>query len=118
MTSIKTHEKIMLISTLIFYSLIFSIVLSCTSQHKKDNLSESTAVKAILSRIASPDIPLLEFNLLDFGSNEEVAKDIKPALDKVIEKCSNKGGGKIIIPEGKYFSKGPIHLLRKIHIIL
>lgn len=73
-------------------------------------------VENILSQIKLPQIPSTEFKITDYGSLEELSTNIKPFIEKAIQECSGKGGGKIIIPAGRYFSKGPIHLKSNINL--
>lgn len=73
-------------------------------------------VESILAQIELPQIPLAEFKITDYGSLEELSANIKPFIEKAIQECSGKGGGKIIIPAGQYFSKGPIHLKSNINL--
>jgi polygalacturonase len=107
-----------IIVKLVFCSLVYSLALACTNQHNRNISPESKAINTILGRINGPAIPSLEFNLSDYSSKAELKENIQPVLDKVIQECSNKGGGKVIIPAGEYFSKGPIHLLSNIHLYL
>jgi polygalacturonase len=73
-------------------------------------------VENILSQIKLPQIPSAKFKITDYGSLEELSTNIKPFIEKAIQECSSKGGGKIIIPAGRYFSKGPIHLKSNINL--
>lgn len=103
------------------YKIIFSILLivfaniSCTYQSVSNN-SEWDKVDKIIAGIKLPAIPSTQLSITDFGTLEELTSNIKPYLDKAIEKCSSLGGGKIIIPKGEYFSKGPIHLKSNINL--
>lgn len=95
--------------------LLFITVTACTSQPAVTS-NEWDKLDKIIAEIKLPSISSTEFKLTDFGSTEELKSNIKPYLDKAIDKCSSMGGGKIIIPKGEYFSKGPIHLKSNINL--
>lgn len=97
------------------YSLIIIVISSCTGQSVNQK-NEWDNLEKILSQIQLPNIPSAEFKLTDFGSESQLKSNIKPYLEEAISKCSSLGGGKIIIPKGEYFSKGPIHLKSNINL--
>lgn len=57
----------------------------------------------ISNRIIAPNFSEQTFNILDFGAVADSISDSKPAIDKAIQACKSKGGGKVIIPAGVYF---------------
>lgn len=75
-------------------------------------------IDSILDRIVPPVIPNRVYNILDYGAEEEVYKNCKPAIDLAIKECAHQGGGKIVVPAGDYFSRGTIHLLSNINLHL
>ena len=64
----------------------------------------------IIENIQMPLIPDRDFLLQDYADAEELINDVRPAIQRAIDEVNGKGGGRIIIPEGEWFSKGPIHL--------
>lgn len=44
------------------------------------------------------------YNILDFGASHDTTVVHTDAINKAIETCSRDGGGKVIIPSGKYMS--------------
>lgn len=95
--------------------LVFFVFLSCSDEPISKN-NEWDQVDKIISEIKLPIIPSKQFNLVDFATYEVLKQNIRPYLNKAIEEISKDGGGKIIIPKGEYFSKGPIHLKSNIHL--
>jgi len=95
--------------------LVFFAFLSCSDEPITKN-NEWDQVDKIISEIKLPIIPSKQFSLVDFSSLEALKQNIRPYLNKAIEDISKDGGGKIIIPKGEYFSKGPIHLKSNIHL--
>ncbi|MCF8379842.1 MAG: glycoside hydrolase family 28 protein [Bacteroidales bacterium] len=56
-----------------------------------------------------PSIPSKEYNIVDFGALEGASVNVSQAIHSAIKKAHKSGGGRIIIPDGKWLS-GPIHL--------
>ena len=50
-----------------------------------------------------------EFNILDFGARPDSDFDNANAIQKAIDKCSEYGGGKVIIPSKNKFMSGPFN---------
>ena len=59
--------------------------------------------------IPPPSFPTEEFNIKNYGAVGDGKAMCSGAIEQAIEKCENCGGGKIIIPPGKWLT-GPIHL--------
>lgn len=72
-------------------------------------------VPAILAKIVAPAFPDKDFPITDFGATD---KNAKPAIDKAIEACHEAGGGRVLIPAGDWFVKGPIHLKSNVNLNL
>ncbi|WP_323845744.1 glycoside hydrolase family 28 protein [Microbulbifer magnicolonia] len=68
------------------------------------------AVPGILAAIQRPQIPAREFNLKIFGASGDGSGDDSRAFAAAVEACREAGGGRIVVPQGKYRS-GPIHLV-------
>ena len=67
--------------------------------------------------IQPPDIPDRQFNLADFGAIGDGATDCSDAFAMAVAACSAAGGGRIVVPPGKFLS-GPIHLRSRIDLHL
>lgn len=76
------------------------------------------SVEEIVAAIELPQIPDRDFSILDYGAKKGVAMDSLPALRAAIDAASKAGGGRVIIPSGEWFLKGPIHLKSKINLHL
>jgi len=57
------------------------------------------------------------YNILDFGAVSDSLTNNSEAFKKAIEACSENGGGKVIVPKGKYLT-GPIHLENNVNLHL
>ena len=111
---------------LIFF-LIFLMVLSLgmflflDSQKKNGFLAEfkEEVMEIPFEMPAIPEIkfPKRECNIKEYGAVGDGETLNTEAFRKAIEDCSKKGGGKVIIPKGKWLS-GAIHLKNNINLYL
>jgi len=72
----------------------------------------------ILKNIVPPTFQDKSFNILDYGAIADGETDSRPAIEKAIAECSMEGGGKVVVPSGTYFSKGPIHMISNVNLHL
>jgi len=68
-------------------------------------------IEEILSSIQRPRIPEFEI-VLEASSGE----DIRGKIMQAVETCSQRGGGRIVIPPGSFRCNGPIHLKSRIDL--
>ena len=69
-----------------------------------------TVMPSILARIKPPRFPNRTFHLKADGSTDYTA-----AFRRVIDQCSQAGGGKVVVPPGTYLT-GPIHLKNNVNL--
>lgn len=70
---------------------------------------------SLTSRIHEPRFPDQTCRITDYGAIGDGKILATQAIDKAISDCAEKGGGKVIVPQGTFLT-GPIHL--KSHINL
>ena len=71
----------------------------------------------ILTHINDPEFPDFTVNVLDFGAVADDDELDTAAIQKAIDQVSEKGGGKVIIPEGTY-DTGAITLKDNVNLCL
>ncbi len=71
---------------------------------------------AILARIVPPRFPDRDFPLADFGGRDGET-DHSAAFSKAIGACHAAGGGRVVVPAGR-FRTGPIRLLSNVNLHL
>lgn len=99
--------------------LIFFCLTSCKTPFINGKVTtRDEAISTIVQRIEMPNIGYETTSIIDFGAIADGQSDCRAAIDSAIQKISRAGGGKVIIPEGDYFCKGPIHLENKINLHL
>jgi len=105
---------------ILFLFLLGTLVFSCknntndkaeTSQNLELSQSEKAWQNAdeIIKNITVPQFKDTVFNVKDFGAVADGETDNSKAFADAIKACSESGGGKVLVPEGKYLT-GPIHL--------
>lgn len=107
---------------------IFITFSACKKDKKSDNAEVSTdSVSAsdehwkkadeIVKNIKVPQFPDENFNVTDFGAKAGGKTDNTQAFADAIKACNEAGGGKVVVPEGKYLT-GPIHLKSNVNFHL
>ncbi|BFT29960.1 exopolygalacturonase PelB [Alteromonas sp. D210916BOD_24] len=69
----------------------------------------------IKSQVVRPTFPGRTLNVATLLDDDDIL-DFNQALHNAIEQLSQQGGGKLIVPAGQWFSKGPIHLRSNINL--
>ena len=91
---------------------------SCNCGDKQTDTQESTitvnssiwdTAKEIEQSVVLPIFPDKIFNVLDYGVREGEAINNAEFFKKAIDACNKAGGGKVVVPEGTYYT-GAIHL--------
>jgi len=68
-------------------------------------------------RIVPPTFPSREFEVTQFGAVADGTTDCTRAFSRAIAACANAGGGRVIVPGGKFLT-GPIHLQSNVELHL
>lgn len=75
-------------------------------------------MESILSAIKEPVFPDREFVITDYGAIGDGQTNVLPAIQSAIDEANVLGGGRIVIPQGEWFSEGPVHLKSNINLII
>ncbi|MBP0904222.1 glycoside hydrolase family 28 protein [Mariniflexile gromovii] len=113
----KIHKAYSVYS-LICFSLVAILLSACKT---KDNSVKETDVfdeaEKIISSIEYIKFPNNTFNIVDFGAISDGVTNNSEAIKKTIAACHDAGGGKVLIPSGRFLT-GPIHLKSNINLHL
>ncbi|MGH7952240.1 MAG: glycoside hydrolase family 28 protein [Limisphaerales bacterium] len=74
-------------------------------------------VPQILARIKAPEFPKRDFVITNFGAVADGKTDCTAAIAKAIDACAKKGGGRVVVPAGEFFT-GAIHLKSNVNLHL
>ena len=80
-----------------------------------DNLYQNLPFK--MSKVTRPTFPARETNIKDFGAKGDGTTLCTAAIQKAIDQTAKKGGGKVVVPQGVWFT-GPIELRSNINLHL
>lgn len=94
--------KLLVLASFIYRILFFAPSSFCENSRK--------LMKQIQKIIIAPQFPDRDYQISDFGAINDGNTDALPSILKAINLCSADGGGRVVIPPGKFFSKGPIVL--------
>jgi polygalacturonase len=103
---------------------ILLLLLQCTlvsvAQAKTDFYKQSDwkQMDVILKKIESPKIPQTDYVITAFGASADAQADARPAIMRAINAAAKAGGGRVVIPAGKWLSNGPIELQSRINLHL
>src|SRR4029079_4403589 len=61
-----------------------------------------TRASAILQRIVPPRFPARDFDITTFGAVGDGRADCTDAIRKAIAACRSAGGGRIVVPAGRF----------------
>ena len=75
-------------------------------------------VDTIVERIQLPEIPRRDYRPEDFGGTADGRSDSRPAILAAIGKASQEGGGRVVLSEGVWLSRGPVVLQSRIELHL
>jgi polygalacturonase len=113
-------RRVFSIHTLILVSGILAG--ACTSVAQETATQEKVVgwntVPGILAQIVPPTFPERDFVITNYKAVGDGQADCKPALDQAIAACHEAGGGRVVVPEGDWFVKGPIHLKSNVNLHL
>lgn len=70
---------------------------------------------AILARIKAPVFPKRDFDVTRFGAKADGKTDSTDAIRKAIDACTKAGGGRVVIPAGRFLT-GAIHLDNNVNL--
>jgi len=102
----------------IVLALSIPLFFSCKEEKAKVNETDPWAkMQQIEDEISEPVFLDKTYNILDYGAVSDGEEDNSEAFKKAISICSENGGGKVLVPKGKFLT-GPIHLENNVNLHL
>ena len=102
----------------VFYSMMVVMVLSCSK--KINSVTEADPWKRMeltIKSIPETHFPDKTYNVKDFGAVADAKTSNTLVFEKAIKACASNGGGKVLVPNGKYLT-GPIDLESNVNLHL
>lgn len=79
---------------------------------------DDAVYKQIEQSIKAPTFPKSEFKVTNFGASPKAKANVnQKAINRTIALCSQKGGGRVIVPEGTY-ETGAITLKSNVNLVI
>lgn len=100
---------------LLLHGIILILFASC--QYAQTEVTSDPWVEAseIIRKIIIPTFPNQSYDITAYGAIGDGVTDCTEAFKSSITKCSQSGGGKVIVPEG-HFVTGPIYLMSNVNL--
>ncbi|MBF4466433.1 glycoside hydrolase family 28 protein [Flavobacterium sp. LC2016-12] len=110
--------KPLLLKTSVLFSTVIVLVLSCGKQISAVSETDPWKKKDLIIK-SMPKTHFLDkdYNVTDFGAVSDGKTINTAAFGKAIKACSENGGGKVIVPNGKFLT-GAIHLESNVNLHL
>ncbi len=110
-------NRIIIIFLMMMFS-ISAIALASTTTSSNATLNAwKVVLPSVLGNIKPPTFPDHDFYITDFGATGNGITNCSQAFEKAIKACNAVGGGKVIVPAGKFLT-GPIELLSNVNLYL
>ena len=95
---------------------ISSVVSGCAQPRPASANDQAWArVPEILKRIVPPTFPDRDFVITNYGAAGDGVADCTAAFQQAIAACHQAGGGRVVVPPGKFLT-GAIHLLSNVNL--
>lgn len=99
----------------LFFLLPLFVVCFFSCAERSDSEIGWNQVPKILKQIVPPTFPDNDFNVIDYGAVPDGETYCTDAFREAIQDCHKSGGGRVVVPEGKYLT-GAIHLKSKVNL--
>ena len=98
-------------------AILFSVSVSATGVESFDT-RRMLLRDSILGNIHGATIPEMTVDIMNFGAKPDGVKDCLPAFKKAMAKIAKARGGRINVPAGTYYLRGPLTLTSNLCINL
>lgn len=98
--------------------LIMTALLAATLLSACTESSVPVQAGDILRNIKEPVFRDADYTIADYGAVADGTSDCRPAINNAIAECSDDGGGRVVVPPGKWFCRGAIVLKSNVNLYL
>lgn len=111
-------NKLITLKSLLILCASSMVILSCGKQVSAvSDVDPWKNMEKIIKSIPETKFPDKTYNINDFGAVADGKTSNTKAFEKAIKECAANGGGKVLVPNGKYLT-GPIHLESNVNLHL
>ncbi len=97
---------------------IFVVFVICISFFQGAYSTKLVNYRSILKQISAPTFKNVDYTITKFVATDIDTVDYRKSINEAISICSFKGGGRVVIPAGKYHVNGPINLKSNVNLYL
>ncbi len=105
----------MKLTNCLFLTVLLTLALSVQTFFAQP-VDEWAQAEEAARNIRQPEIPARDYVITDFGAQTGNNADARPAILSAIKKATADGGGRVVIPPGKWLSRGSIKLASRINL--
>lgn len=113
-------------NTALIIAIVSGLLLGTIDTYAQDNQEILTAIERpdeiepitapfIMPQLKKPQFPDRTFNIVEYGAKNDGTTKNTEAFRRTIETCSAAGGGKVLVPAGKWLT-GAIHLKSNVNL--
>ncbi|MDO5614561.1 MAG: glycoside hydrolase family 28 protein [Cruoricaptor ignavus] len=103
------REIAILVTLVVVVVSLFACATRKTSATKEQGYFPMEEMLRLEKSIKEPKFKNVTYNIVDFGAVADGKTLATESIRKAIEVCSKNGGGRVVVPKGKFLT-GPIHL--------
>lgn len=100
---------------LIAFAALFFLISTTGFLQQKVTAQPKVDIQSILNNISEPEFPNYTITIRPEDAKKGKVNDL---INKKIEVCSQKGGGKVVLSAGEYFCNGPIVMQSNVNLNL
>jgi polygalacturonase len=108
--------KKILVALLVTFCLTLTPITVMAADFSESVQNDWNLAAQIIQTVQRPSIPAKDYVITQYGAVDNGKNDVRPAIMKAIEAASKNGGGRVVLPSGTWYSKGPIHLKSNIEL--
>tara|TARA_R110000868_G_scaffold24410_1_gene96446 strand:- start:614 stop:2041 length:1428 start_codon:yes stop_codon:yes gene_type:complete len=103
----------------IYFLVLIALFSSCKGQQSSNSVTKNAwrEMEQIVLKVKEPTFVDKTYNILDFGAKSDGMFNNTDAINKTILHCSNNGGGRVLVPSGRY-ATGPIVMESNVNLHL
>lgn len=106
-----------MMNRLIFAIVVLLFISSGNAVEAKKTVDPWKEVNKVLKKIKEPKFKNKDYVITDFGAREGVEDYKVNAVNKAIDFCHSKGGGRVVVPKGIFYT-GPVTLKSNVNLHL
>ncbi len=92
------------------------IVFACSPASVESGEDPWGGMEQILEILETPQFPDRDYLVTYYGAIGDGQTDARPAIMEAIQDANKDGGGRVVLPEGTWYSEGPVHLKSNVNL--